>query len=166
MRRLMLLSSLFALPLSAQSQSYEITHNYNVGGDGGWDYVIPDAPNHRLFIGRQNRVMVVDMNDGHLIAEVSGINGAHGVALAPGTGHGFATSGDDSSVVMFDLKTYKTLGRIPAAEDADAIIYDPSSGRVVQLVIDETLGIHRRLHRDPKRERSSRMSRWGGRRTA
>jgi DNA-binding beta-propeller fold protein YncE len=31
---------------------------------------------------------------------------------------------------MFDLKTYKTLGRIPAAEDADAIIYDPASGRV------------------------------------
>jgi DNA-binding beta-propeller fold protein YncE len=31
---------------------------------------------------------------------------------------------------MFDLKTYKTLGRIPAAEDADAIIYDPASDRV------------------------------------
>jgi len=128
MRRLMLFLSLIGLPLSAQT--YEITHTYNVGGDGGWDYVIPDAPNHRLFIGRQNRVMVVDMNDGHLIAAVTGINGAHGVALAPGTGHGFATSGNDSSVVMFDLKTYKTLGRIPAAEDADAIIYDPSSGRV------------------------------------
>ncbi len=127
MRRLMLLS-LLAAPLSAQS--YEITHNYNVGGDGSWDYVIPDAPHHRLFIGRQNRVMVVDMNDGRLIAEVTGINGAHGVALAPATGRGFATSGNDGSVVMFDLKTYKTLGRISAAEDADAIIFDPSSGRV------------------------------------
>jgi DNA-binding beta-propeller fold protein YncE len=74
--------------------------------------------------------MVVDMNDGHLIAEIMGINGAHGTALAAGTGHGFATSGDDSSVVMFDTKTYKTLGRIPAAEDADAIIYDPASKRV------------------------------------
>ncbi|MDP9204508.1 MAG: YncE family protein [Gemmatimonadota bacterium] len=128
MRRSMLVLSLFALPLSAQS--YEITHNYNVGGDGGWDYVIPDAPAHRLFIARQNKVMVVDMNDGHLIAEVTGINGAHGVALAPGTGHGFATSGNDSSVVMFDLKSYKTIGRILAAEDADAIIYDASSRRV------------------------------------
>jgi YVTN family beta-propeller protein len=125
---LILLLPLIALPLSAQS--YEITHTYNVGGDGSWDYVIPDAANHRLFIGRQNRVMVVDMNNGRLIAEVAGINGAHGVALAQGTGHGFATSGNDSSIVMFDLKTYKTLGRIPAAEDADAIIYDPSSGRV------------------------------------
>ena len=31
---------------------------------------------------------------------------------------------------MFDLKTFKVLDRIPAAEDADAIIYDPPSNRV------------------------------------
>lgn len=130
-RSILLLSLVAAQSLTAQSSpSYEITHTYNVGGDGGWDYVVPDAPNHRLFIGRQNRVMVVDMNNGRLIAEVTGINGAHGTALAAGTGHGFATSGNDSSIVMFDLKTYKTLARIPAAEDADAIIYDPASKRV------------------------------------
>jgi DNA-binding beta-propeller fold protein YncE len=131
MRRSILLLSLVAAPsLTAQSPpAYEITHTYNLGGDGGWDYIVPDAPNHRLFIGRQNRVMVVDMNNGRLIAEVTGINGAHGTALAVGTGHGFATSGNDSSIVMFDLKTYKTLARIPAAEDADAIIYDPTSKR-------------------------------------
>jgi DNA-binding beta-propeller fold protein YncE len=46
------------------------------------------------------------------------------------TGHGFATSGNDQSVVMFDLKSYEVLGRIPAAEDADAIIYDSASNRV------------------------------------
>jgi DNA-binding beta-propeller fold protein YncE len=128
MRRFTLLLSLCAAPLSAQS--YGITHTYTFGGDGGWDYMIPDAPNHRLFIARRDRVMVVDMNTGRLIAEITGIKGAHGVALAPSTGRGFATSGNDSSVVMFDLKTYKTLGKIPAGEDADAIIYDPSSGRV------------------------------------
>ncbi len=132
MRRYILLLALVAAPsLAAQSsQSYEITHTYNVGGEGGWDYVVPDAPNHRVFIGRQTRVMVVDMNNGRLIAEVTGIHGAHGTAVAPGTGHGFATSGNDSSIVMFDLKTYRTLARIPAAEDADAIIYDPASKRI------------------------------------
>jgi DNA-binding beta-propeller fold protein YncE len=114
----------------AQSSPYRVTHTYTLGGDGGWDYVVPDPPQHRVFIGRQNRVMVVDENTGKLLGEVMGINGAHGTAIATATGHGFATSGTDQSVVMFDLKTFKTLGRIPAAEDADAIVYDRASNRV------------------------------------
>src|SRR3989441_7713150 len=118
-------------PLLAQSSSsYRITHTYTLGGDGGWDSIVPDPANHRLFVGRQNRVMVVDEDNGTLLGEVTGIQGAHGTALADATGHGFATSGSDQSVVMFDLKTFKTLGRIPAAEDADAIIYDTASNRV------------------------------------
>jgi hypothetical protein len=118
-------------PLLAQSPApYGITHTYALGGEGSWDYIVPDPPNHRLFIGRQNRVMVVDENNGTLLGEVTGIQGAHGTALADATGHGFATSGNDKSVVMFDLKTFKVLGRIPAAEDADAIIYDSASNRV------------------------------------
>jgi DNA-binding beta-propeller fold protein YncE len=74
--------------------------------------------------------MVVDEDTGKLLGEVTGIQGAHGTALAEASGHGFATSGNDQSVVMFDLKTFKTLGRIPAAEDADGIIYDSVSNRV------------------------------------
>jgi len=117
--------------LLAQAPSvYRISHTYTLGGEGRWDYIIPDPPKHRLFIGRQNRVMVVDENDGKLLGEVPDINGAHGVALADQTGHGFATSGKDGSVVMFDLMTFKVLSRIPAAEDADAIIYDPASNLI------------------------------------
>src|SRR5450631_2302439 len=120
--------------LLAQSpSSYRIAHTYILGGDGSWDYIVPDPLNHRLFIARQNRVMVVDEDSGTLLGEVTGIQGAHGTALAEATGHGFATSGNDQSVVMFDLKTFQVLGRIPAAEDADAIIYDSASNRVFTL---------------------------------
>src|ERR1700726_4326535 len=118
-------------PLLAQpSPAYRITHTYTLGGDGSWDYIVPDPANHRLFIARQSRVMVVDEDSGTLLGEVTGIQRAHGTALADPTGHGFATSGNDQSVVMFDLKTFKVLGRIPAAEDADAILYDSLSNRV------------------------------------
>ena len=132
MRNIVLVLTLAAATslLAQSSSSYRITHTYTLGGDGGWDYIVPDPPNHRLFIGRQNRVMVVDEDNGTLLGEVTGIQGAHGTALADATGHGFATSGNDQSVVMFDLKTFKVLGRIPAAEDADAIIYDSASNRV------------------------------------
>ena len=109
---------------------YRIAQTFRLGGDGGWDYIVPDPPGHRLFIGRANRVMVVDEETGKLVGTVTDINGAHGTAIAASTGHGFATSGNDSSVVMFDLKSFKVLKRIPAAEDADAIIYDTASKRV------------------------------------
>jgi len=137
-----------ALLLAQSSSSYSATHTYTLGGDGSWDYIVPDPPNHRLFIARQNRVMVVDEDSGMLLGEVTGIQGAHGTAVAESTGHGFATSGNDQSVVMFDLKTFKVLGRIPAAEDADAIVYDAPSNRVFTLngdahsstVIDPRMG--------------------------
>jgi DNA-binding beta-propeller fold protein YncE len=122
-----------ASTLNQAASTYAVTHRYKLGGDGSWDYIVPDPPTQRLFIARQNRVMIVDAQDGKLIGEVTGINGAHGTAIAAATGHGFATSGNDRSVVMFDLKTYKTLGTIPAAEDADAILYDGASNRVFTL---------------------------------
>ena len=77
--------------------------------------------------------MVVDEDKGTLLGEVTGIDGAHGTAIAGGSGHGFATAGNDQSVIMFDAKTFKTLKCIPAAEDADAIVYDGPSDRVFTL---------------------------------
>jgi DNA-binding beta-propeller fold protein YncE len=129
MRRLAAVIALAVTPSVAAAQ-YQITRTFTLGGDGSWDYVVPDPPHHRFFIGRQNRLMVVDENDGKLIGEVMGIHGAHGAAIVDKTGHGFATSSDDSSIVMFDLTTFKVLGRTHAAEDADAIIYDAPSDRV------------------------------------
>src|SRR5204863_4341887 len=103
MRTIVLVLTIAVTSLVPQSSSvYRITHPYTLGGDGSWDYIVPDPPNHRLFIGRQNRVMVVDEDNGTLLGEVTGIQGAHGTAIAAATGHGFATSGSDQSVVMFD----------------------------------------------------------------
>jgi DNA-binding beta-propeller fold protein YncE len=129
-----LLTIATATALHAQSSSfYRVTHTYTLGGNGSWDYIVPDPPNHRLYIARQNRLMVIDADSGKLIGEVTEVHGAHGTAIAEKTGHGFATSSEDKSVVMFDLKTLKVLGRIPAAEDADAIVFDPASDRIFTL---------------------------------
>lgn len=123
-----LLSCAAALPAAAQG--YHVAKTYTLGGDGGWDYVALDTAGHRLFIARQNRVMVVDPASGKLLAEIPGLNRAHGIAFAYAAGHGFATSGADSSVTMFDLKTLAVLGHTIAAVDDDAILFDPASERV------------------------------------
>ena len=114
---------------TAARADYHVTHAVRLGGDGRWDYVTFDSLGHRLFIARQTRVMVVDLA-GKLLAEIPGLDGAHGIALAYPAGRGFATSGRDGQVTMFDLRSLRVLARIPAAPDADAVLYDPSSGRV------------------------------------
>jgi DNA-binding beta-propeller fold protein YncE len=123
-----------ATALWAQSTNlYQITHTYALGGNGSWDYVVPDPPSHRVYIARQTRVMVVDQDSGRLLGEVPDVHGAHGTAIAEDSGHGFATSSEDKSVVMFDLKTFNVLRRIPAAEDADAVLFDGVSNRIFTL---------------------------------
>ena len=113
-----------------QSQSYHVTHTYTLGGDGGWDYLSLDTVGHRLFVARQDRVMVMDPANGKLLAEIPGLNRAHGIAFDYADGKGFATSGGDSSVVIFDLKTLQVTGRTIAAPDADAVLFDPVTKRI------------------------------------
>ena len=122
-----------ASSVNAQAQAYHVTHTYTLGGDGGWDYVALDTAGNRLFIARQDRVMVVDPANGKLLGEIPGFDRAHGVAFAYAAGKGFGTSGGDSSVVEFDLKTLKVIRRIPAAPDADAILYDPATNHIFTL---------------------------------
>src|SRR5580765_7119969 len=120
-------------PLAAQTEGtheYHVARQLKLGGDGRWDYIVLDTVSNRLFIARQDRVMVVDPDHGKLLGEVGGLYGAHGVALDYASDHGFATSGRDGSVIMFDLKTLKELGRTRAADDADAILFDPASKHV------------------------------------
>jgi DNA-binding beta-propeller fold protein YncE len=114
----------------APPQGYHVARTAVLGGDGGWDYVALDTAGGRLFIARQNRVMVVDPGSGKLEAEIPGLEGAHGIAFAYETGRGFATSGADSAVTVFDLKTLRVLGHTTVAPDDDAILYDPATRRI------------------------------------
>src|SRR2546423_6170166 len=130
---MLLSTSGMAASLAAQSANlpgYHVVRQIPLGGDGRWDYVTLDTVGDRLFIARQTRVMVVDPVSGKLLGEIPGLNGAHGVALDYATGHGFATSGHDGQVLMFDLKTLRVLGKARAAADADAVLYDPVSRHV------------------------------------
>ncbi|HEY8258236.1 MAG TPA: hypothetical protein VIG08_11340 [Gemmatimonadales bacterium] len=134
--RALLAGCLLCLPggasIGAQvaAPAYRVVRDVRLGGDGRWDYVVVDTTGERLFVARENRIMVLDLGSRRLLGEIPGLEGAHGVALAYPYGHGFATSGRDSSVIMFDLKTLKVLRRATAAVGADAVLYDPASKRV------------------------------------
>ncbi|HEX5419786.1 MAG TPA: YncE family protein, partial [Gammaproteobacteria bacterium] len=116
--------------LAAEAQPYHVAETYQLGGDGGWDYLALDGATQHLFIARGDRVMVVDPKSGKLVGEVPGLERAHGIAFDDAAGRGFATSGGDAAVVIFDLKTLKVLGRTKVDADDDAILYDKATGHI------------------------------------
>jgi DNA-binding beta-propeller fold protein YncE len=55
----------------------------------------------------------------------------HGIAIANEVNKGFITDGRDNSVVVFDLKTFRTITTIHVTpKGPDGIIYDPFSKKV------------------------------------
>jgi DNA-binding beta-propeller fold protein YncE len=101
-----------------------------LGGDGGWDYLTFDSANHRFFIARATRVMVVDPDSGNSLGEIPDTPGVHGVALAPDLGRGFTSNGRESMVTIFDLKTLKPIQKVKTGDTPDAIAYDTKTQRV------------------------------------
>ncbi|MEO8562266.1 MAG: YncE family protein [bacterium] len=114
----------------ARAASYHVTQRIPLGGEGGWDYIAVDTARGRLFIARSDRVMVVDQTSGKIVGEIPGLDRGHGVAFAYTTNHGFATSGADSMVTMFDLGTLAVLKKTMVGVDDDALLYDPVAKRI------------------------------------
>jgi len=51
MRTITVILTIAAAALQA-SPPYRIAQTFALGGDGGWDYIVPDPPSHRIYIGR------------------------------------------------------------------------------------------------------------------
>ena len=123
-------------PLFAQNtgSSYHVAKRIAAGGEGGWDYLVADAQNRRLYVTRGSHVMVFDMDRDSLIGDIPNTPGVHGVALARNLNRGFTSNGRDSSLTVFDLKTLQTekVVRI-TGRNPDAIAFDPATNRVFAL---------------------------------
>jgi hypothetical protein len=118
--------------LAFAQTDWAVVDTFEIGGPGAWDYLTVDPQTHRLYVPRTTHTLVIDANNGKTIADIPGQKNAHGVALAPKVGRGFISDGGgDGAIVIFDLKTNEVLGSIVAKEDADGIIYDPTSDRVL-----------------------------------
>src|SRR3982074_1602255 len=76
------------------AQGYHVAATHLIGGDGSWDYVALDTAGHRIFIARQDRVLVVDRVTGKPLGQISGFKRAHGIAFDYASHRGFATSGE------------------------------------------------------------------------
>ncbi|MSU66453.1 MAG: hypothetical protein EXS38_10200 [Opitutus sp.] len=125
------LFGVFAL-LPAARAEYSIVARYLIGGDtSSYDYVRVDSAARRMYVAHEKRFEVLDADTGKKLGEVGPVSRAHGVALAPDAGHGFASSGIDDLIVMFDLKTLKEIKRYKSSgSNPDAIEYDPATKKI------------------------------------
>ena len=146
-------AALLAVASSSQSAasppSYQVTKTVALGAPDRWDYVVFDPPSHRVYVAHGDRVTVVDGMDGSIIGQIEGYpGGTHGIAIAPAAQLGFTDDGRAGEVGVFNLKTFRTIKRIKADEDADAVVFDPVSQHV--FVINGDSGTVTVI--DPKRE--------------
>jgi YVTN family beta-propeller protein len=120
-----------AADASNARESYAITGRYAVGGDGGWDYVVCDAPSRRIFLSHATHVVVLDTDSGKLVGDIPGTEGVHGIALAPELKRGFTSNGRANTVSVFDLAGLKVTSTVKTTgENPDAILFDPATKRV------------------------------------
>ena len=135
MTRRFLATSLLALVAltasSASAQTFSVA-KYNIGGDGGTDYVTAETGTGRVFVSRGTHVMVVDGKTGKVLGDIPNTPRMHGVGIAPKWNHGFTTNGGDSTVTMFDLKTLAPIKQIKIPTGGlDGIMYDDFSDRII-----------------------------------
>ena len=134
----------------ADDKQYEVKKTLNVGGDGGWDYVTVDPATHRLYVTRSTHTQVLDANDGKVIADIPDQKRSHGTAIVPDVGRGFISDGTGNAILIFDLKTNQTLGKVDSPADSDGIIYDDASKRVLCVCGDESKLVSLAPDADPK----------------
>src|ERR1700751_847537 len=104
-----------------------------LGGEGGWDALTFDSATRRLFISRQSKVIVLNVDSEKVVGEIPNTDGVHDIALANEFNKGFTSNGRAGTVSIFDMKTLAVVGSAQAGTNPDAIEYDPASKRVFAM---------------------------------
>ena len=117
--------------LPAHAQTFKVA-KYNIGGEGGTDYLVAEPGTGRVFVSRGTHVMVIDGASGKVLGDIPDTPRVHGIALVASSNHGFTTNGGDSTVSMFDLQTLALIRKIKVPSGGlDGIMYDDYSDRII-----------------------------------
>ena len=115
---------------------YELVADWHFGAPNFWDYVTYDPDAGRLYAAHVDKIDVVDVKTGKSVGQVGPLHDAHGVAVVSELGKGYADSGDDGVVKVFSLTDFHVLKTIKVSDDADGVLYDPSSRTVLVVAGD------------------------------
>ena len=130
LQSVLVLGSAYAIAQASQAGGYHQVHAYKLPGDTGWDYLTMDPASRRLYISRGTHVQILNIDTGKLEGDISDLKGVHGIALDKADQKGYISDGRDNSVVVFDLGSLKSTGKVQAGTNPDAILFDPATKRV------------------------------------
>jgi DNA-binding beta-propeller fold protein YncE len=135
-----LIGAFLALPSVLAAQAFKI-EKFNIGGEGGTDYLTADPASGRVYISRGTHVMIVDGATGKVLGDIPDTPRTHGIALAPKANHGFTTNAGDSTSTMFDAKTMAVIKKIKAGMDGlDGIMYDDATDKILTINHSRPIG--------------------------
>src|ERR1700676_828008 len=84
------------------------------GGGEYFDYITVDAAARRVYLSHGTEIVVLNADSGTVEGKITGFKRNHGVALVPDLGRGFISDGEAGKVIVFVMKTFKTIGEIKA----------------------------------------------------
>jgi hypothetical protein len=103
------------------------------GAEGRFDHMAVDVKRGRIFaaVFGNDTVEVMDVRRARRIHTISGgLNEPQGVAYIPESNHIAVSNSGSGACQIFDGETYRPIGTVKFADDADQLRYDPSSKRV------------------------------------
>jgi YVTN family beta-propeller protein len=119
-----------AVAVDGPSAPFKVVNKLPLDGTGRWDYIYVDGQARRVYMARATHFSVLDADSGAVVADIPDTPGAHGVAVAPDLGIGFTSNGGENKVSVFDLKTYKVLGKIETGGNPDSILFHSATGNL------------------------------------
>src|SRR5262249_30700829 len=60
---------------------YDKVRQIKLGGEGRWDFLEVDVPNRRLYVSRETRVVIIDLDTEKVVGEIPDTPGVHGIAF-------------------------------------------------------------------------------------
>jgi YVTN family beta-propeller protein len=106
---------------------FSIRHTWTIGGDGNWDYLTLDPSALRLYIAHGTAVQVVNVKDGTVVGQVTGLRDAHEIALDDQGQFGYVSDGPSDTVIVFDRSSLEVVAKIPTAKNPRSLVFDPAT---------------------------------------
>ena len=103
------------------------------GVRGRIDHLAIDPRHHRLFVAElgNGTVEAIDLEHGVSLGRISGLKEPQGLAYLPGRDELVVASGGDGTVRFYRAADLVLLATVPLGDDADDVVVDDRSGRVI-----------------------------------